>query len=112
VFTSPLDLILRLRSWIPYVAILRWAYKHVREIARRMEFYRGDLGVAHPTFTEGSQAAAQLIDTPVEASASKIVYSKEDDDAIDNFHRPTVQTTWHSIGTCAMKPREQGGVVG
>jgi choline dehydrogenase-like flavoprotein len=22
-----------------------------------------------------------------------------------------VETTWHSLGTCAMKPREQGGVV-
>ena len=54
-----------------------------------MEFCRGDLGVEHPTFAEGSQAAARLIDTPVEASASKIVYSKEDDDAIDDFHRRT-----------------------
>lgn len=22
-----------------------------------------------------------------------------------------VETTWHSLGTCAMKPREEGGVV-
>jgi alcohol oxidase len=67
--------------------ILRWAYKHVREIGRRMEFYRGE--VEHPNFAEGSQAATQLAGTPVDISASKIVYSKEDDDVIDEFHRRT-----------------------
>ena len=66
---------------------LRWAYKHAREIGRRMEFYRGDLQVGHPIFAEGSQAVTQLAGTPVEISAPKIVYSKEDDDAIDEFHR-------------------------
>ena len=76
--SSPADLV-----------ILRWAYKHVREISRRMEFYRGDLQVGHPTFAEDSQAATQLAGTPVEISAPKIVYSKEDDDAIDEFHRRT-----------------------
>ena len=64
---------------------LRWAYKHAREIVRRMEFYRGE--VDHPAFAEDSQAAAQLTGTPVEVSASEIVYSKEDDDAIDEYHR-------------------------
>ena len=71
------------------VVVLRWAYKHVREICRRMEFYRGDPQGGHPTFPEGSQAAIQLTDSPVEISAPKIVYSKEDDDAIDEFHRRT-----------------------
>jgi alcohol oxidase len=69
------------------LVILRWTYKHVREIARRMEFYRGELQVGHPTFGEGSQAATQVAGTPVEISTPKIVYSKEDDDAIDKFHR-------------------------
>ena len=70
---------------------LRWAYKHVREIARRMEFYRGDLQGGHPAFAEDSQAAAATLQagTPVDISAPKIVYSKEDDDAIDEFHRRT-----------------------
>ena len=76
--SSPADLV-----------ILRWAYKHVREIGRRMEFYRGDLQVGHPTFAEGSQAATHLTGVPVEISAPKIVYSKDDDDAIDEFHRRT-----------------------
>ena len=71
------------------VVILRWAYKHLREIGRRMEIYRGDLEMGHPTFPEDSQAATQQAGTPVEISAPKIVYSKEDDDAIDEFHRRT-----------------------
>ena len=71
------------------LVVLRWAYKHVREISRRMEFYRGDLKVGHPSFAEGSQAATQLAGVPAEISAPKIVYSKEDDDAIDEFHRRT-----------------------
>ena len=54
-----------------------------------MEFYRGDLQDGHPTFAEGSQAVTQPAGAPAEISASKIVYSKEDDDAIDEFHRRT-----------------------
>jgi alcohol oxidase len=76
--SSPADLV-----------ILRWAYKHVREISRRMEFYRGEVQVEHPTFAEGSQAATHATGTPVDISAPKIFYSKEDDDAIDEFHRRT-----------------------
>ena len=77
-FYSPADLV-----------TLRWAYKHIREIGRRMEFYRGELKAGHPNFAEGSQAAIQEAGTPVQISAPKIVYSKEDDDAIDEFHRRT-----------------------
>ena len=54
-----------------------------------MEFYRGDPQVGHPTFAQGSQAVTQFAATPTEISAPKIVYSKEDDDAIDEFHRRT-----------------------
>jgi alcohol oxidase len=76
--SSPADLV-----------ILRWAYKHLREISRRMEFYRGEVQVEHPTFAEGSKAAIHATGTPVEISAPKIDYSKEDDEAIDEFHRRT-----------------------
>ena len=71
------------------LVVLRWAYKHGREISRRMEFYRGDFQAGHPTFAEGSQAVTQPAGAPAEISAPKIVYSKEDDDAIDEFHRRT-----------------------
>ena len=62
-----------------------------------MEFYRGECQAGHPTFAESSQAAIQLADTPMEISASKIVYSnlKEDDDPIDEFHRRTSSYIWN-----------------
>ena len=40
-----------------------------------------------------------------------IKYTEDDDKAIDDWVSDHVETTWHSLGTCAMKPREQGGVV-
>ncbi|KAG1741181.1 GMC oxidoreductase-domain-containing protein [Suillus lakei] len=41
----------------------------------------------------------------------EIKYTAEDDEAIDNWIADHVETTWHSLGTCAMKPRSEGGVV-
>ena len=52
-----------------------------------MEFYRGEVQDEHPIFADGSRAATNAAGTPVEISAPKIDYSKEDDDAIDKFHR-------------------------
>lgn len=94
------------------LGILRWAYKWTREFARRMDSYRGELAAGHPEFPAGSQAAVKTTASgPDPIDSPKIVYTAEDDAAIDDFHRNTVATTWHSIGTCAMKPREEGGVV-
>lgn len=33
------------------------------------------------------------------------------DSDIDHINVEHVETTWHSLGTCAMKPRDKGGVV-
>lgn len=93
------------------VGVLRWTYKRSRELARRMACYRGEVEYRHPQFPEGSQAASRVSAGPVEASAADIIYSAEDNEAIDAFHRKRVGTTYHSSGTCAMKPRERGGVV-
>ncbi|KAI0773556.1 alcohol oxidase [Fomes fomentarius] len=119
-------------------APIRWCYKKTREVARRMDAFRGELASHHPHFHPSSPAAARDIDirtareilpnsltvgihmgtwhTPCEPfDASKvhedIKYTKEDDEAIDNWIADHVETTWHSLGTCAMKPREQGGVL-
>ncbi|KAI5886016.1 alcohol oxidase-like protein [Schizophyllum commune H4-8] len=48
---------------------------------------------------------------PVPIDAPNIVYSAEDDKAIEDWAREHVQTTWHSLGTCPMRPRSEGGVV-
>ncbi|KAH7909067.1 GMC oxidoreductase-domain-containing protein [Hygrophoropsis aurantiaca] len=119
-------------------APIRWSYKKTREVARRMDAFRGELTSHHPHFHPASPAASKDIDIgtakqlmpdgftvgihmgtwhkPGEAyNASKvhndIQYTKEDDEAIDNWIADHVETTWHSLGTCAMKPREEGGVV-
>ncbi len=84
----------------------------------------------HPKFPPGSDAAVSETQGPVAIDAPNIRYTKEDDEAIDDFHHRTMGTTWHSVreslflleeeegmlipsklGTCAMKPRSQNGVV-
>ncbi|KAF9041897.1 alcohol oxidase [Hymenopellis radicata] len=95
------------------VVALRWGYKKGRELIRRMSMFRGALVPAHPRFTAGSDPAEALGESkPVSLDAPKIVYSAEDDKAIDDNARQFVGTTWHSVTrTCAMKPLDEGGVV-
>ncbi|KAG1773973.1 hypothetical protein EDD22DRAFT_965233 [Suillus occidentalis] len=90
---------------------INFAYKKMREIYRRMPSYRGELAEAHPKFPEGSAAACGEASGPVDLNAPDIIYTAEDDAAIEKYHRDCVQTTWHSLGTCAMKPRAEQGVV-
>ena len=89
---------------------LVWAYKKQREIVRRMNVYRGEVAAAHPAFSEESKAACGPRDFPLEPD-SDIEYTAEDDAAIEDWIRTRVDTTWHSLGTCKMLPREQFGVV-
>ncbi|KAI0066446.1 alcohol oxidase-like protein [Artomyces pyxidatus] len=89
-----------------------WIYKHTREIARRMPLFRGEYAPSHPRFPPDSPASVLENATgPIPVESSRIVYSEDDDAIIERFVRDKVQTTWHSLGTCAMKPREDGGVV-
>ncbi|KAG1810784.1 hypothetical protein EV424DRAFT_144856 [Suillus variegatus] len=90
---------------------LNFGYKKTRELLRRMASYRGEVAAGHPDFPEGSAAACREASGPVDLNAPDIVYTAEDDEAIDRFHRDIVQTTWHSLGTCAMKPETDQGVV-
>ncbi|KAJ3968016.1 alcohol oxidase-like protein [Lentinula raphanica] len=91
---------------------LRWAYKKTREIARRMKYYQGEHLPIHPKFSANSEALCRGdISQPVEMDAPNLHYTEEDDKAIDEFHRQFIQTSWHSLGTCAMKPRDEEGVV-
>lgn len=52
-----------------------------------MPSYRGEFALAHPEFAADSAAACNEVDGPVPISAPDIVYSPEDDKAIDDFHR-------------------------
>ncbi|KAJ7615032.1 GMC oxidoreductase-domain-containing protein [Mycena polygramma] len=92
------------------IVALRWAYKKSRELFRRLPSYRGTFYPAHPPYAADSPAAIEETG-PVALDAPNIVYSAEDDAAIEAYIRQVIATTWHSLGTCAMKPLEQGGVV-
>ncbi|KAH0833408.1 hypothetical protein J3R83DRAFT_12521 [Lanmaoa asiatica] len=108
---SPLDFDPDICSKAGDVAQLTLLYKMTRELARRMPAYRGEVAAYHPKFPHVSPAACRESDDPVPIDAPDIVYSDTDDEAIAKFHRDTVFATWHSLGTCAMKPRNKGGVV-
>ncbi|ESK91954.1 alcohol oxidase-like protein [Moniliophthora roreri MCA 2997] len=108
---APLDFNPRYLEHDADVAVLRWGYKRSREFARRVKSYRGEHAPEHPKFPEGSAAAASVASGPVDINAPDIVYTAEDDKAVDDYSRANLSTTWHALGTCAMKPREKGGVV-
>ncbi|KAL1800515.1 hypothetical protein ACET3X_000857 [Alternaria dauci] len=88
-----------------------WAYKKQREIMRRTKFYCGELAAGHPKFAPDSAVAIQEDVTGPLEDVKDLVYSKEDDAAIEQWLRENVNTTWHSLGTCKMAPKEKDGVV-
>lgn len=64
----------------------------------------------HPKFSQGS-AAGCVSETDKNNVVADPVYSAEDDAAIEKHIRETVTTSWHSMGTCPMRPQSKGGVV-
>lgn len=90
-----------------------WAYKISREMWRRMPIFRGELKGNHPNFPPGSKAAViEKADGPIPmADDERIPYTAKDDKAIEQRVREVLSTTWHSLGTCKMAPREAKGVV-
>lgn len=98
-FTDPID-----------ITKLVWAYKKQREIMRRMDVYRGELSIGHPSFPAGSAAALVTLDKPL-TNVEDINYTAEDDAIIREFLVKNVGTTWHSLGTCKMASLSTGGVV-
>ncbi len=82
----------------------------MRDIARRLPSYIGEEPSRHPTYPPGSPAGVASIDTPKSANDA-VKYSAEDDKALEEYIRFIVKTTWHSMATCPMKPKEHGGVV-
>lgn len=106
---------------------MMWGYKKQREAARRMRTFGGELAIAHPPFA-ASSAAAVLENIPVPrndgdddgapvpvavggGAADTIAYTAEDDRVLEQWLRESVNTTWHSIGTCKMAPHADLGVV-
>jgi len=59
-----------------------------------MKYYRGEIVARHPNFSEGSAAATQSSAMPVGMTAPEIIYTKEDDEAIDRYHREGREHLW------------------
>ncbi|KAG2088378.1 uncharacterized protein F5147DRAFT_587704, partial [Suillus discolor] len=53
----------------------------------RMSSYRGEVTAGYPDFPEGSAAACKEASGPVDLNAPDIIYTAEDDKAINQFHR-------------------------
>jgi alcohol oxidase len=62
-----------------------------------MRMYRGEYSAGHPKFRKGSPAECRPAEGPVGIDEPNIVYSKEDDEAIDQYHKENVATAWHSV---------------
>lgn len=78
------------------IIALRWFYKKIREYARRMSSFRGVFEPVHPQFSkESPPGLSETTSVPIEDP--RIVYSPEDDIAIDENLRQSVGTTWHSV---------------
>ena len=89
-----------------------WAYKLQREMWRRMSIFRGELATTHPQFPSGSKAAVvEKCDGPIAEGDAWLEYTAEDDKAIEKKVREILTTTWHSLGTCKIAPRDKKGVV-
>ena len=69
---------------------LMWGYKISREIARRMPHFRGELALLHPSFTPGGSASViAQVEGPVSLDAPWIMYSEEDERALEAYVRKT-----------------------
>lgn len=97
-----------------------WAYKKQREIYRRTNSYQGELTMLHPNFGEGKASSYPVKPESKEPrfktlderkKLEPIKYDAEDDKIIADWIRSNVNTTWHSMGTCKMAPKNEGGVV-
>ncbi|KAH9046727.1 alcohol oxidase-like protein [Lactarius hengduanensis] len=70
---------------------LTWGYKFLREIARRMPHFRGEPPMLHPKFAPGGPASVIAhAEGPVPFDAPRIVYSEEDERALEEFARAQV----------------------
>lgn len=79
------------------VALCKFGYKRIREIARRMPCYRGEHAPGHPVFSEGSEALCGPAPGPVPLEAPDINYTEQDDEVLVEYLKDAIETTWHSV---------------
>lgn len=94
-----------------------WAYRKQRKIMRRTVACKYELAQRHPKFPADSRAAFMFVDQSEQEqdgprlSRSTIPYTQADNEAIMQYIRENLNTTWHSMGTAKMAPRGSAGVV-
>ncbi|CEL53372.1 Alcohol oxidase OS=Pichia angusta GN=MOX PE=3 SV=1 [Rhizoctonia solani AG-1 IB] len=88
-----------------------WMYKKSREIFRRIQSYRGEYAPLHPRFPTGSSAGCVRLEKAHPQGIEDLVYTEEDNAALEDWVRERSDTTWHSVGSVQMKPKENGGCV-
>jgi hypothetical protein len=68
--------------------LLIWGYKFLREIARRMPHFSGEPPGLHPAFSPGGPASIVAhAEGPVAFDTPRIVYSEDDERALEEFAR-------------------------
>ena len=88
-----------------------WAYKKQREIARRLDVYRGEVTPLCPPFAEDSDTVCKKRSAPLVPDVEDLVYTEADDAVLKKWIRGSVGHCWHELGTCKMAPSTDGGVV-
>ncbi|KAG2357738.1 GMC oxidoreductase-domain-containing protein [Suillus spraguei] len=76
---------------------LNFGYKKLREICRRMPSYQGEVAAFHPHFPEGSAAVCKEASGPADLNAPDIIYTAEDDEAIEQFHRDNTRNLCYEV---------------
>jgi alcohol oxidase len=71
-----------------------WTYNKIREIARRMPSFRGELESTHPRYAPNSAAACISAYDP---DIVDIKYAEEDDKAIEKWVREKLETLRTSL---------------
>ena len=62
-----------------------------------MPSYRGEVVAGHPVFPADSKLQPRAHDGPVPVSEPDLVYSEEDEKAVEDYVRRVVATAWHSV---------------
>ncbi|KAH8599543.1 GMC oxidoreductase-domain-containing protein [Bisporella sp. PMI_857] len=64
-----------------------------------------------PTLEAGTVAKPNILNSNHQSLYQDLKYSKKDIQHIEEWVKRHVETTWHSLGTCSMAPREGNSIV-
>ncbi|KAL6360087.1 hypothetical protein LRP88_05787 [Fusarium phalaenopsidis] len=113
------------------MAPMVWGYIKSRETARRMDAYAGEnstpssattappvlttLTLLPPSNTPSPATlpppGAQILNSNKAHIREELKYSKEDIEAVEEWVKRHVESTWHCLGTCSMAPKEGNSIV-